>query len=148
MGGRRTSRWMLNAAAERVADGGEMTEAAFERLYKMFLDSKKRRARRRSRGPGQNADMRKSERNVRAPIAGQSSGAGVAAETSRDPFLDATPAELAEERAQWILRTCGEQFANSLVAMRDRGCLDDALRVLKAKLVALDPRRGSTARSW
>lgn len=132
MTGRRTSRWMLNTAAEGVADGNEMTEAAFERLYKMFLDSKKRRARRESRGLDRNAD-RKSEGNVRTPIAGRSSRA-VVADISRDPFLDATPAELAEERAQWILRTCGEQFASSLVAMRDCGGLDDAVRVLKTKL--------------
>jgi len=126
MGGRRISRWMLNAAAERVADGEEMTEAAVERLYKIFT----RRARGKSRGL-------------------QSPRADVATEISRTAFKEPSSAELAEERAQWILKRCGEQFANSLVAMQDCGGLDAALRVLKTKLFALNlpVRRGSNGRS-
>ena len=104
-----------------------ITEAAVERLYKIFT----RRARRKSRGL-------------------QSPRVEVATEISRTAFKEPSSAELAEERAQWILKRCGQEFAMSLVAMRDRGGLDDAVRVLKTKLVALNlpVRRRSNGRSW
>jgi hypothetical protein len=132
MGGRRTTRWMLNAAAERVAEGDEMTEAALERLYKMFLDSKARRVRRG--GLDQNAVIRKSERRIAAPSAG--------ADAADEGFKEPSAAELAEQRAQWILKRCGEEFSISLVAMQDSGGLAAAVRVLKAKLSAPKQKRG------
>ncbi len=133
MGGRRISRWMLNAAAERVADGGEMTEAAFERLYQMFLDSKKRRARRKSRGSDQNAD-RESERNSRAHVAGQSARA-VVADTSRAPFQENRPLpKSAVSFAEYCLSKYGDDIWRRLLLLWRWGELDDVMRALRKKL--------------
>jgi hypothetical protein len=124
---------MLNAAAERVADGGEMTEAAFERLYKMFLDSKKRRARRKSRGSDQNAD-RESERHSRAPIAGQSARA-VVADISRGPFQENRPLpKSAVSFAEYCLSKYGDDIWRRLLLLWRWGELDDVMRALRKKL--------------
>jgi hypothetical protein len=130
---------MLTAAAERAVDGKDPTEAEVERLYRMFRDSTTRRARRRSRGLAPSVGVRTSEQNSRSCIA-QPGNFEASCEDSP------SRAELAEERAQWILTRCGEEFAKSLVAMRDVGGLDDAMRVLKQKLVAIKQKREPAGR--
>jgi hypothetical protein len=135
MTGRRTSRWVLNAAAERAIDGKKMSEVEIERLYKMFLDSKARRHR-KSRGLVQHADIRRSAQKLRAQIPQQSPRADVPDEISRASFNDSpSRAELAEQSAQWILARCGQEFALSLIAMHDKGRLGEAVRVLKRRLL-------------
>jgi hypothetical protein len=133
---------MLNAAAERVADGGEMTEAAFERQYKMFLDSKARRARRKSRGLDQNADIRKSQRNSPAHTAQRRPRADVADGISRAPFEDNPPlADWAVSSAEELLNRCGVSISMMLVFLRASGDLDELMRALKKKLIGLNRER-------
>jgi hypothetical protein len=146
MTGRRPSRWMLNAAAERAADGQAPTEAEIEHLYSMMLrTSKARRARRMSQGLAQNAGIRTSDRDSRAQSAAQRYRASVADKISTFDE-DPSRAKLAEEAAHWIFKTCGEHFARSLVALRDCGRLDDAVRVLKQKLLAPEKKCDPTRR--
>jgi hypothetical protein len=125
--GQRSSRWMLIAAAERVADGKEITEAEFEGLYKVFRNPKARRARRKSRDLAQNADTSKSGRNPRAEFA----------EFVENP----SPAEAAERNAEWILNKCGEGGAVTLVFMYGSGRFDETMRVLRRKLYAIKEKR-------
>ncbi len=133
MGGRRTSRWMLNTAAGRVADGEEMTEAAVELQYRMLLNARRRRARHESRGLDRNAD-RKSEGNVRAPIAGQSSRA-VVADISRPPFQEDRPLpKSAVSVAEYCVSTYGEDIWRRLLCLWRWGELDDLMRALRKKL--------------
>jgi hypothetical protein len=135
MTGRRTSRWMLDAAAERVDEGEDMTEAAFERLYKMFLDSKKRQARRKSRGSVQNAASRKSEQNSRTHIAGPSPRADVADEFSSAPFNGNPPLpEWAVSNAEYFVNEYGEGIWFGLLILWRIGELDDLMRALWKKL--------------
>jgi hypothetical protein len=132
MGGRRISRWMLNAAAERVADGEEMTEAAVERLYKIFT----RRARRKSRGLNQNADIRKSERNAREHVAGQSPRAGVVADSSRVPLQTNRPLpKWVVSDAEYCVNKYGKGIWVGLLFLWRLGELDDFMRALWRKLV-------------
>jgi hypothetical protein len=133
MTGRRSSRWMLIAAAERAEEGEEMTEAELERLYKTFINPKARRSRRKSRDLAQNGDTGKSGRNPRAEFAERSPRAAFAGKNSTVE-RGLSRAEYIEVGADWIVEKLGRGAAAILLLLHRNDTLSDTLCRVSEKL--------------